>query len=67
VKRIVGDQLLHALSAANVRSDDDPFEIAFRVQEEQLDRIAEITVVGLAVADAMQPYRRDRRDHEVKC
>ena len=58
VERIAGDWQLHALTAAQVRSDDDPLGAAVGVQQEHLERATEIVVIELVVADAVKPHRR---------
>src|SRR5215216_6055830 len=67
VERVAGDQQLHALAAAQVRSDDDPLGGPIGVQQEQLQRITEIIVVELVVADAVKPNWRAGRHHEIEC
>ncbi len=56
VECIAGDQQLHTLATAQVRSDDDPFGATVGVQQEHLERIAEIIVVKLFVADSVKPH-----------
>src|SRR3712207_8302183 len=42
VKRVAGDQELHAVTAVQIGSDDHTLAASVGVQQEQLERIAEI-------------------------
>ena len=53
MKSVARDQLLQAMAAANVWANDDAFAAAVGVQQQQLDRIAEIIMVELVIADAL--------------
>ena len=66
VEGVAGDQHLHALAVAQIRSDDDTRGGAVAVQQEHFEGIAEIIVVELVIADAVQAHRSLRRDHEVE-
>jgi hypothetical protein len=66
VERVPGDQQLHALSIGQVRAHNHLLRAAVGVQEEHFERIAEIIVVELVIADSVQPYRRAGRDHKVE-
>ena len=66
MERISGDQQLHTVPTAQVWSDDDPFGGAVGVQQEYLERISEVLVVELVVADSVKPYRGVGRHHEVE-
>ena len=66
VKRIAGNQELHALTTATIRADYDAFARAIDLQHQYLDRIAQVIVVKLVVSDAMKSNRCIRRYHEVK-
>jgi hypothetical protein len=54
VKRIAGNQELHALTTAKIRADYDAFACAIDVQHQYLDGIAQVIVIKLVVADAMR-------------
>jgi hypothetical protein len=58
VERAAGDHELHALTSAQTWSDDDPLGGAVGVQQKHFERITEIIVVELIVADAVKPNRR---------
>ena len=58
MERIAGDQLLHVLALAQIRSDDDPLGGAIGMQQEQLERITKVIMVQLVVADTVKPHRR---------
>jgi len=47
---------LDALPAANVWTDDDPLGSPVRVEEEELERIAEVIVVELVIANPMKSH-----------
>ena len=46
------------LAVAQVRPDDDARGGAVGLQQEHFERIAEVIVVELVVANAVQPHRR---------
>jgi hypothetical protein len=48
------------------RTDDDALGRIVAMQQQDLERVAEIIVVKLIVADAVEPHGRDRRHHEVE-
>ena len=52
VEGVAGDEELDALSGAQIRPDHHPLALAVAAQQEDLERIAEIIVVELVVADA---------------
>src|SRR5215831_18144177 len=56
MKRVAGDEELQLFPAAQVRADD-ALGRAVAVQQQDLERIAEIVVVELIVADAVEPHR----------
>ena len=55
MERVPRDVELDPLSAPEIGTDDDVFRLAVAVEEEDLERVAEIVVVELAVPDAMGP------------
>jgi hypothetical protein len=61
---VAGDEQLHALAPAQVGADNDALGRAAAMQQQDLDRVAEIIVVELVVADAVEPHWRRRRYHE---
>src|SRR5439155_5858005 len=63
---IAGNEELQALAIAQIRPDNDALAIAIGMQQKHLDRIAEIVMVELVVADAMEAHRRRGRHHEVE-
>src|SRR6266404_9767290 len=67
VERIAGDQKLHTLTRAQIRTDDDAFACSIFVQHQNFNRITEVTVIQLIVANAVESYRGIRRDHEIEC
>jgi hypothetical protein len=66
VERITRDHKLHALTRVQIRTHDDALACSILVQHKNFNWIAQVTVIKLIVADAMQAHRRIRRDHEVK-
>ena len=66
VKRVSWNQKLHALSSAQVRTDDNMLGYSVLVQHQNLDRITQVIVIELVVADSMEAHRRIRRDHEIE-
>jgi hypothetical protein len=61
VERITRDQKLHALAGAKIRTYDDPFACSIFVQHKNFNRIAQVTVIKLIVANAMESHGRIRR------
>src|SRR3954452_5604309 len=53
VERRPGNQQLDAMARLDVRSDDDTLGSPSRVQQEELERIAEVIMIELIVADAV--------------
>jgi hypothetical protein len=66
MKCVAGDQQLNALAPAQVGADNDALGRAVAMQQQDLERVAEIIVVKLVVADAVEPHGRGRRYHEVE-
>jgi hypothetical protein len=66
VEGVAGDEELDALSGAQIRPDHHPLALAVAAQQEDLERIAEIIVVELVVADAVEPHRGVGRHHEIE-
>ena len=66
MERVAGDEQLHALAPAQVGADDDALGRIVAMQQQDLERVAEIIVVKLIVADAVEPHGCDRRHHEVE-
>jgi hypothetical protein len=66
VKRVAGDQELHPLAGAQVGPDHDAFGRAVGVQHEHLERITEIVVIELVVADPMKADRCPRRNQKIQ-
>ena len=60
VERVARDQQLHAMTAAQIWSDDDPLGRAIPVQKEHLQRITKVVVIELVVADPVKAHRRAR-------
>jgi len=52
--------------AAQVRPDDDAVGRAVAAQQQDLERIAEVIVVELIIADAVKTHRCSRRHHEIE-
>ena len=50
---IAGDEELDALPAAQIRTDNDPLAGAVITQQKYFERIAEVVVVQLVIANAM--------------
>jgi hypothetical protein len=67
VERIARDQKLHALAGAQIWTDYNALARAVFVQHENFNRITQVTVIKLIVADAMESHRRLGRDHEIQC
>ena len=67
VERIAGDQKLHALTRAQIRTDYGAFACSIFVQHQNFNRITEVTVIQLIVANAVESYRGIRRHHEIEC
>jgi len=67
VERITRDEKLHALAGAEIRTDYGKFACSVFVQHKNFNRIAEITVIKLIVANAMEPHGSIRRHHEIQC
>src|SRR5207248_9667671 len=53
VECVAGNKQLHVLSLAQVRANDDPIGRAIVVQQKQFERIAQIIMIKLTVADAV--------------
>jgi len=66
VKSTAGNQKLHTLPATQVWTDYNAFGRAIDVQHQHVDRITEIIMIKLVVADAMQPDRCARRYHKIE-
>src|SRR5215203_6106336 len=67
MERVARNEKLDPLPCPDVRAHNDAFGAAVRVQQEQLERVPEIVLVELVVADAMtaerlrlQPQRQPR-------
>jgi hypothetical protein len=67
VERITRDQELHALAGAEIWTNYGALACSIFVQHKNFNRIAQVTVIKLIVANAMQTHRRIRRDHEIQC
>jgi hypothetical protein len=67
VERITRDQKLHALACPQIRTYDDVFACSIFVQHKNFNRITQVTVIELIVANAMESHRRIRRHHEIEC
>src|SRR5215469_18810489 len=66
MKRVAGDEELQVFPAAQVRPDDNAVARAVTAQQQDLERIAEVVVVELIVADAVELPRCSRRYHEIE-
>jgi hypothetical protein len=66
VERITRDQKLHALAGAKIRTYDDPFACSIFVQHKNFNRIPQVTVIKLIVANAMESHGGIRRHHEIE-
>jgi hypothetical protein len=66
MERIPRDQELHALAGTEIRADYSALAYAVCVQHKNFNRIAQVTMVKLIVANAMESYGRIRRDHEIE-
>jgi hypothetical protein len=67
VKRIARDQKLHLLAGTEIWTDYDMLACTIFVQHKNFNRIAEITVIKLIVANAVKSHGRIRRHHEIQC
>ena len=67
VERIARDQKLHTLTRAQIRADYNVLGCSVLVQYQNLDRVTQVIVIELVVADSMQAYRCIGRDHEIEC
>jgi len=67
VERITRDQELHALAGGEIRIDYGMLACSISVQHKNFNRIAEITVIKLIVANAMESHGCIRRHHEIQC
>src|SRR6266478_1744126 len=67
VKRVSWNQKLHALSSAQVRTDDNMLGYSAFVKHQNLDRITQVMVIKLVITDAVQAHRRIWGDHEIQC
>ena len=66
MKRAARNEELHLVSLAQVRPDDVVLRRAVLQHHQHLDRIAEIVMIELVVADAVQLHRLLRRQHEIE-
>src|SRR5262245_45300098 len=66
MKGVAGDEELEVFPAAQVGTDDDAVGRTVAVQRQDPERIAEIVMVELIIADAVEPHRRSWRHHEVE-
>jgi hypothetical protein len=66
VKSVTRDQKLHALAGAEIWTDYGAFVCAVFVQHKNFNRIAQVTVVKLIVANAMESHRCVWRDHKTE-
>src|SRR5918994_5709331 len=66
VERVARDQKLDPLPCPDVRADDDTFGAAVRVQQEYLERVPEIVVIKLVIADPMEADRCPRRNQKIQ-
>jgi hypothetical protein len=55
------------LTRLQIRTHDDALACSIFVQHQNLNRITQVTVIKLIVANAMQTYRRIGGDHEIQC
>jgi hypothetical protein len=61
-----GIKKLYALTTAQIRTDNDTLGRPTGVKHQNLNRIAEVIVIKLIVADPVQPHGCVGRYHEVK-
>jgi hypothetical protein len=61
------DQKLHALAGAEIRTNYGALARSIWVQHKNFNRITQVTVIKLIVANAMQVHRRIWGDHEIQC
>jgi hypothetical protein len=66
VKSTAGDKQLHALAAAKIRTDNDALGGPIGVKHQNLNRVSEVIVIKLIVADAVQPHGGLGCYHEVQ-
>jgi hypothetical protein len=66
VKRITRDQKLHALASAEIWTNYGALARSVFVQHKNFNRITQVTVIKLIVANAMESHGRIRRDHEIE-
>jgi hypothetical protein len=66
MERVTWDEELDVFPAAHVWTDDDALARAVAAQKQDLERITEVIVVQLVIADAVEPHRCGWRDHEVE-
>jgi len=66
VKSIAGNQKLHTLTATQVWTDHNAFARAINVQQQNLNRITEVIMIKLIVANAMEPDGCAGRYHEIE-
>src|SRR5206468_8185948 len=67
VESITRDQELHALAGAEIWTDYGALACSVCVQHQNFNRITQITVIKLIVANAMESHGRIRRHHEIQC
>jgi len=66
VKSIAGDQQVPALAAAKIRTDNDALGRPIGVKHQDLNRVTEVIVIKLIVADAVPPHGGLGCYHEVE-
>jgi hypothetical protein len=67
VESITRDEKLHALTGAKIRTDYGALACSIFVQHKNFNRVTQVTVIKLIVANAMEPHGRIWRDHEIQC
>jgi hypothetical protein len=66
VEGVAGNQQLHLFADGEIGANHLPRAGPVLVQQQDLEGIAEIVVVELVIADAVEPHRRARRDQKVE-
>jgi len=63
---MAGDPQLHMLAAMQIWSDNDPLAGTIGVQQDHFQRIAEIIMIKLIIAEAVKAHRRTGSHQKVK-
>jgi hypothetical protein len=66
VESVARNEKLHALAGAKIWTDYGALGCSIFMQHKNFNRITQITVIELIVANAMERHGRIRRDHKVE-